>query len=151
MSEALGTLIFIFVFIVVPWGLILTLRLVGRCHGYDILYAPPQDEPPADRPLRWRLTSLLSLANHADPHRRPLPTLRRLWEDPCNPNRRAAAVGSPTSSATRRVEAHGPDRPCRARPADPIPGRGGPQRRRPSAPGQDRNSRVCSHLAHGTV
>jgi hypothetical protein len=31
MSEALGTtLIFIFVFIVVPWGLILTLRLVGR-------------------------------------------------------------------------------------------------------------------------
>jgi hypothetical protein len=80
MSEALGTLIFIFVFIVVPWGLILTLRLVGRRRGYDNLYAPPQDEPSADRPLRWRLTSLPSLANHADPHRRPLPTLRRLWK-----------------------------------------------------------------------
>jgi hypothetical protein len=57
-SAALGIFIFIFVFIVVPWGFILTLRLVGRRRGYDNLYAPPQDEPPADRPLRCRLNLL---------------------------------------------------------------------------------------------
>ena len=56
MSEALGTaLVFVVVFIVVPWGLILTLRLVGRRRGYGDLHAPPQGEPPADRPLRCRL------------------------------------------------------------------------------------------------
>jgi hypothetical protein len=55
MSEALGALIFIVVFIVIPWGLIPTLRLVGRRRGYDNLYAPPQVEPPADRPLHCRL------------------------------------------------------------------------------------------------
>ncbi len=40
MSEELGnTLVFVFVFIVVPWGLILGLRLVGRRRGYDSQYA----------------------------------------------------------------------------------------------------------------
>lgn len=39
MSEALGTtLVFVLVFIVVPWGLILTLRLVGRRRGYGDLH-----------------------------------------------------------------------------------------------------------------
>jgi hypothetical protein len=55
MSEALGLVIFVVVFIVVPWGLILGLRLAGRRRGYDNLYAPPLDAPPADRPLRCRL------------------------------------------------------------------------------------------------
>jgi hypothetical protein len=56
MSEALGTtLVFIFVFIVVPWGLIFALRLVGRRRGDGSLYAPPPGELPADRPLRCRL------------------------------------------------------------------------------------------------
>jgi hypothetical protein len=55
LSGARGLLIFIFVFIVIPWGLILALRLVGRRRGYDNLSAPPQDEPQDDRPLRCRL------------------------------------------------------------------------------------------------
>ena len=56
MNETLGTtLVFILVFIVVPWGLILALRLVGRRRSGD-LHAPPQGEPPADRPLRCRLS-----------------------------------------------------------------------------------------------
>jgi hypothetical protein len=56
MNEALGTtLVFIFVFIVVPWGSILALRLIGRRRGAESLYAPPSEEPPADRPLRCRL------------------------------------------------------------------------------------------------
>jgi hypothetical protein len=37
MSAARGLLIFIVVFIVIPWGLILALRLVGRHRGYDNL------------------------------------------------------------------------------------------------------------------
>jgi hypothetical protein len=37
MSAARGLLIFIVVFIVIPWGLILALRLVGRRRGYDNL------------------------------------------------------------------------------------------------------------------
>jgi hypothetical protein len=55
MSEARGLLIFIFVFIVIPWGLILALRLVGRRRGYGNLYAPPPEMPLSDRPLRCRL------------------------------------------------------------------------------------------------
>jgi hypothetical protein len=56
MNEALGTaLIFILIFIVVPWGLIFALRLVGARHGDGSLYAPSPEEPPADRPLRCRL------------------------------------------------------------------------------------------------
>jgi hypothetical protein len=57
MSEALGTtLVFIVVFIVVPWGSILVLRMIGRRRGAGgSLYAPPSEEPPADRPLRCRL------------------------------------------------------------------------------------------------
>jgi hypothetical protein len=56
MSEALGgAAIFIFVFIVIPWGLIFALRLVGHRRGYGNLHAPPQDVPLADRPLRCRL------------------------------------------------------------------------------------------------
>lgn len=56
MSEELAnTLVFVFVFIVVPWGLILALRLVGRRGGYDSQLAPPAGEPLADRPLRCRL------------------------------------------------------------------------------------------------
>ena len=56
MSETMiNTLVFIFVFVVVPWGSILLLRLVGRRRGYTDLVAPPQGEPPADRPLRCRL------------------------------------------------------------------------------------------------
>jgi hypothetical protein len=59
MSEALvTTLVFVFVFIVVPWGLILLLRLVGRRRGYETQVAPPAEEPPADRPLRCRLNLL---------------------------------------------------------------------------------------------
>jgi hypothetical protein len=55
MSEGLvNTLVFVFVFIVVPWGLILGLRLVGRRRGYDSQFAP-REEPLADRPLRCRL------------------------------------------------------------------------------------------------
>lgn len=37
MSAARGLLIFILVFIVLPWGLILAVRLVGRRRGYDSL------------------------------------------------------------------------------------------------------------------
>jgi hypothetical protein len=55
MSTARGLFIFILIFIVIPWGLIFTLRLVGRRRGYDNLIAPPQDELLADRPLRCRL------------------------------------------------------------------------------------------------
>jgi hypothetical protein len=55
MSAARGLLIFILVFIVLPWGLILAVRVVGRRRGYDNLYAPPQGEWPAHRPLRCRL------------------------------------------------------------------------------------------------
>jgi hypothetical protein len=55
MSEALvNTLVFVLVFIVVPWGLIFGLRLVGRRRGYDSQYAP-QQELLADRPWRCRL------------------------------------------------------------------------------------------------
>ena len=56
MNEALGTaLIFVLIFIVVPWGLIFALRLVGRRHGDGSPYAPSQGAPPTDRPLRCRL------------------------------------------------------------------------------------------------
>ena len=55
MSTARGLLIFMVIFIVIPWGLIFALRLVGRRRGYDNLYAPPQGELLADRPLRCRL------------------------------------------------------------------------------------------------
>ena len=56
MSEALGTtLVFIFVFIVVPWGSILAIRLIGNRRGYGNLYAPEPAELAADRPLRCRL------------------------------------------------------------------------------------------------
>jgi hypothetical protein len=55
MSTARGLFIFILIFILIPWGLIFTLRLVGRRRGYDNLIAPPQDELLADRPLRCRL------------------------------------------------------------------------------------------------
>lgn len=42
MNEALGTaLVFILVFVVVPLGLIATLRLVGRHRGDGDLHAPP--------------------------------------------------------------------------------------------------------------
>lgn len=42
MNETLGTtLVFILVLIVVPWGLILALRLPGRRRGYGDLHAPP--------------------------------------------------------------------------------------------------------------
>jgi hypothetical protein len=54
MDAALGLLIFVVVFIVLPWGLILALRLVGRRRGYDNL-SIPQGEPLADRPMRCRL------------------------------------------------------------------------------------------------
>jgi hypothetical protein len=54
MRAARGMAIFIFVFIVIPWGLIFGLRLVGR-RGYGNLYAPPQDVPLANRPLHCRL------------------------------------------------------------------------------------------------
>jgi hypothetical protein len=50
-----NTLLFIFVFFVVPWGLIIVLRLVGQRRGYSDLVAPPQGEPPANRPLWCRL------------------------------------------------------------------------------------------------
>jgi hypothetical protein len=44
-SEALGTtLVFVLVFIVVPWGLILILRLVGRRRGYGDI--PTVGPPP---------------------------------------------------------------------------------------------------------
>ena len=56
MSEALGTtLVFILVFIVVPWGSILAIRLIGRRRGYGNLSAPEPEELAADRPLRCRL------------------------------------------------------------------------------------------------
>ena len=55
MNAARGMAIFIFIFIVIPWGLIFALRLVGHRRGYDSLYAPPQDVPLADRPLHCRL------------------------------------------------------------------------------------------------
>jgi hypothetical protein len=58
MSAARGLLIFIVIFMVIPWGLIFALRLVGRRRGYDTLYAPLQGEPPADRPLLCRLNLL---------------------------------------------------------------------------------------------
>jgi hypothetical protein len=106
MSAALGTLIFIFVFIVVPWGLIVALRLVGRRRGYDNLYAPPQDEPPADRPLRCRLNLL---------HR-----WRTMRTPPATATNAARTVGRPaTSQRSRRrrrvadVECHTPSRSVR--------------------------------------
>jgi hypothetical protein len=45
MNAARGMAIFIFIFIVIPWGLIFALRLVGHRRGYDSLYAPPRDVP----------------------------------------------------------------------------------------------------------
>ena len=56
-EELINVLVFVFVFIVVPWGFIVGLRLIGRRRGYESQFAP-QEEPPADRPLRCRLNLL---------------------------------------------------------------------------------------------
>jgi hypothetical protein len=53
-EEFINVLVFVLVFIVVPWGFIFGLRLLGRRRGYESQFAP-QEEPPADRPLRCRL------------------------------------------------------------------------------------------------
>lgn len=50
-QELINVLVFVFVFIVVPWGFIYGLRLLGRRRGYESQFTP-QEEPPADRPLR---------------------------------------------------------------------------------------------------
>jgi len=56
MNDALvNTLVFVFVFGVVPWGMILALRLVGRRRGYEDVHAPPSAGPAPDPPLRCRL------------------------------------------------------------------------------------------------
>jgi hypothetical protein len=57
-------------------------------------------------------------------HKRP----RRAGSSP----RRTVRGCFPSSCCT------GLHRPCRTRPADPVPGRGGPERREASAPGRDR-------------
>jgi hypothetical protein len=53
-EEFINVLVFVLVFIVVPWGFIFGLRLLGSRRGYESQFAP-QEEPPADRPLRCRL------------------------------------------------------------------------------------------------
>ena len=92
MNAARGMAIFIFIFIVIPWGLIFALRLVGHRRGYDSLYAPSQDVPLADRPLHCRL-NLFHRWRSMHTQRQPLPTLPGLWEDPRYPDRRTAAIG----------------------------------------------------------
>jgi hypothetical protein len=56
-----------------------------------------------------------------------------------------------TAAVARVVLDHpgGKDLPCRARPADPVPGRGGPERRRRPRP--DGTGTLDAHeIAHGT-
>ncbi|HKO83817.1 MAG TPA: hypothetical protein VJ140_04465 [Actinomycetota bacterium] len=42
MNAARGMVIFIFIFIVIPWGLIFALRLVGHRHRLASFNAPPE-------------------------------------------------------------------------------------------------------------
>jgi hypothetical protein len=96
----------------------------GSISGGGPEFESPQ---PAVPPLRCRLNLFHRWRTFAPPMA-TLPTLPGLWEDPRHPDRGAVAVGSPSSNATRRVE----------RMADPVPGRGGPERLKAAATSRDR-------------
>jgi hypothetical protein len=48
-EELVNTLVFIFVFVVVPWGFIFGLRLIGRRRGYESQYARRRSRRPTGR------------------------------------------------------------------------------------------------------